>query len=143
MKQIEFDERIREMRKERNKELSGLRPMVQELDIKINELGSQSHRIVVEQKMLKVQRSAMCKRLNEIEAKWNKRLAEFRDANPYSELESKLEDVSEFCIVRELVRRGFHGTIDNEAKSEEFMTELKKLFSGGGISSGEQHEATE
>ena len=132
MKQIEFDERIREMRKERNKELSGLRPMVQELDIKIHELGSQSHRIVVEQKMLKVQRSAMCKRLNEIEEKWNKRMGEFRDANPYDKLESKLEDVSDFCLINELVRRGFYGTIDNDTKSAEAMELLKRRFYGGG-----------
>ena len=135
MKQVEFDERIREMRKEMQKERKGLKPMIEELNIRINELGAQSHRLVVEQKMLRVQRAALTKRMNDIEEKWSKRMSEFRKDNPYGELESKLEDVSDFCIINELVRRGFHGTIDNEGKTADFMETVKKRFAenGGGI----------
>lgn len=143
MKQIEYDEKIREMRKERTKEIGGLKPIIEELNIKINELGSQQHRIAAEQKQLIVQRSMMRKRVNQIEEKWNSSIRLFRRDNPYDELESKLEDVSDFCIVNELVRRGFHGTIDNDDRTEEAMAIIRSKFAGGGIIGEQQHEATE
>ena len=106
MKQVEFDETLRQMRVERDAKIAPLKRMIAELEVEINKKGEQLHRMNQEYAALRLQKSLLNKDKTRIEIEHNERYMNFIKNNE-GHVSRNLEDVSDFAIINELSARGF------------------------------------
>lgn len=128
MIQIEFEDKLRQMRAEKNNATHEIEAQQRDVKEQIASLGRRSHELCVERKKMEQKRLALGLLRNEIEDKHNKKIQKFIEENKTDE--RKLSDVSDNCLVNELVARGFHGVIEHNEKSADFMAGLKLTFAG-------------
>lgn len=130
MKQIEFEDALRQIKEEYKKETAGIRRQIDELQVQIDSLGHSAHEILTKRKGLQQQKSALNIMLNNMAEKHREKVTKFREESWTQE--RKLSEVSDYCLVNELVSRGFSGTIRHDGKDEEFIKNLNAKFIDGG-----------
>ena len=141
MKQIDFEDAMRQMKDDHRKQVDAIIEQVNDLDVIINNMGQTAHEILVERGKMVQKRKALNTYKDELCRRNADKVMKFRKENWTSE--RKLSEVSDCCLVNELAARGFHGTIEHEDRPEDFMQVISKVFAGGGgISSDaeEQHD---
>lgn len=127
MKQTEFEDALRQMRLKNSAAMNQINAMQQEVKEEIASIGRIINEMQAKKKQLEVRRLGLAKCRDEESAKQKDTIRKFIEENRTEE--RKLSEVSDWCLVNELVARGFHGTIQNEGKPDDFMAVLKQRFS--------------
>lgn len=130
MKQVEFDETLRQMRVERDAKIAPLKRMIAELEVEINKKGEQLHRMNQEYAALRLQKSLLNKDKTRIEIEHNERYMNFIKNNE-GHVSRNLEDVSDFAIINELSARGFTlvgGVLSNSERTEETLNTMNGMM---------------
>lgn len=129
---------MRQMKEDHRKQVEVIDEQIKDLDVTINNMGQTAHNILTERGKLVQKRKALNMYKDELCSRHKDRLKKFRDENWTQE--RKLSEVSDYCLVNELVARGFQGTIEHEGKAEDFMQVIGKVFAGGSSDTVEKPE---
>ena len=129
MKQTEFEQKLIELKSKDRELLKSLRVQQVELKEEIANIGRQIHDLFVCRKKKEQMLHGINLQIMKVETDRREAINAFKQEN-WSE-ERKLSEVSDWCLVNELVARGFSGTITNDEKDPEFMTNLSKKFASG------------
>ena len=128
MKQIEFEEELRAMKRQKNEAIRPINDMQLKckedmvlLNQQIQALYKQKNRLAAEQNNLATMR-------NEVEKKWRAKIDTFYKEN--HTCERQLEDVSVWSLVNELLARGFTGSLVNAECDEKYLADLNHKLSG-------------
>lgn len=129
MKQIEFEEKVRELKTAKNAEVNmlerareGAKMEVVRLRNVVDGLMQQRHAAELQMHSFSLRRMEVEKRFAEKEKKLRE---EFGDT-----LTRNLEDVSEWALINELHARGYRGSLVHENKDVEFMQNLNSKLNG-------------
>jgi chromosome segregation ATPase len=120
MKQIEFENKKRELNAQRRQVMNQFDLMQNQIKEEIAEKSRQIHQLAEQVSRLKVQRQALHERRLKCQQEWADRMNKFVSEN-LSEA-GALSDVSDWALARELHRRGFNGTLAHPDKTPEFLT---------------------
>lgn len=112
MTQLEFERQLAALKADKNRELEAVERWQVDIKSKVAEHRRRCKEAELELTRLKAEQRGLAARRVEVERKWSARLEQFKCEN-YSE-RRKLESVSDFGLVKELARRGWHGTICND-----------------------------
>ena len=128
MKQTEVETKLIEVKSKWADKIAEFKGVVNDIEERRVNLGreiAEKHR---EHSMLRQQVHLINTQIMKMEQERAKELAAFKSEH-YSE-ERKLSEVSDWCLVNELVARGFTGDINHADKEVDFMAHLKAKFSG-------------
>lgn len=128
MKQVDFDETLRQMRMEHQQATINIKRMIADKDLELAEKCKALNKMGMEYQELKAQRALMHKELNRIDAEHAAKYREFVKANQ-GHVSRQLEDVSEWALVNELASRGFclnGGGIYHPDKAEDWLMNLSR-----------------
>lgn len=128
MKQVDFDETLRQMRMDLHKASAHVKKMIADMDLELAEMCKALNKMQAEYQEKKSQRALLRKELNRIEAEHGAKLREFVRINQ-GHVSRQLEDVSEWALVNELAHRGFYlsgGGICHPRMAEEWLLDLNK-----------------
>lgn len=128
MTQIEFENQLRQLRAQKDAELTVIAKMQGEVKEEIAAIDRQVKELRAKREKLNQQRIMIANRRFDMEREWGRRINEFYDQNYTTSRE--LENVSEWAIARELRRRGYSGTLANSDKEYEFMSALNAKLNG-------------
>jgi hypothetical protein len=112
MTQVEFEKQLNGMKADYHRELEAIEKWQVELKRDIAEKTKQRTDVEGAISRMKAEKRGLAARRMEIQQKWQRRIEQFKNDN-YSE-ERRLESVSDFTLVKELAKRGWHGPIWNE-----------------------------
>lgn len=112
MTQLEFERQLAALKADRNRELEAIERWQVDIKSKVAESRRRCKEAELEVTRLKAEQRGLASRRVEVERKWNARLSQFK-ADNYSE-SRELESLSDYALVKELARRGWHGTVLNE-----------------------------
>ena len=129
MKQTEFEQKLIELKSKDRELLKSLRVQQVELKEEIANIGRQIHDLFVCRKKKEQMLHGINLQIMKVETDRREAINAFKQEN-WSE-ERKLSEVSDWCLVNELIARGFKGTIENDGKGAEFMENLSKRFAHG------------
>lgn len=128
MKQIEAETKIVEIKSKwasKINELTSAKNDIKEQRVNLSREIAEKQK---EHKRLQQQEHFYNTKIDEMYIKRNEELSKFK-SDMYTN-ERKLSEVSDFCLVNELVARGFSGDINHSEKSDDFMAHLKAKFAG-------------
>lgn len=128
MKQVEFDETIRQMRMDREQDTSRLKTMIADLDLQMAEHRKHLHRMHTEYEQMKVQKALLCKEKERIDREHGEKYRNFVLTNQ-GHVTRMLEDVSEWALVNELAARGYTlsgGVLFNPEQAEDWLLKLNQ-----------------
>lgn len=128
MTQIEFENQIRELRTQRDAELTALARLQGEVKDDMEAIDRQIYGLKERKAKLNQQRHALSDRRLVLEQEWVKRIKEFQDANFSTSRE--LENISEWTLAKELRKRGYSGTLINPDKEPDFIEHLNQKLNG-------------
>lgn len=128
MKQIEFEEKLRELKRQKAEAIRPIVDMQLEVKKELSLLHQQFGALHKQTSRLNAERTSLATMRAETEKKWNEKITAFHDEN-YT-CERQLSDVSDWAIVNELLARGFTGAIINDDKDEQYMADLNRKLSG-------------
>lgn len=131
MKQTEVETKLVEIKSKWASKINELASLKNDIKEQRMNLGREIAEKQKELKRLYQQEHFYGMQVYEMQAKRHDEVSKFKKEH-YSG-ERKLGEVSDWCLVNELVARGFTGTINNDAKPDDFMQGLQKRFAGGGI----------
>ena len=123
MKQVEFDETLRQMRVEREQKTSRLKTMMAELDVEISKKGEQLHKMFAEYEGLKLQKKMLAKEKTRIECEYNEKYQSFIRNNE-GHVTRNLCDVSDWAVINELADRGYileGGVLSHKNRDSEWL----------------------
>ena len=127
MKQVDFDETLRQMRMDHQQATTNIKRMIAAKDLELAEKCKALNKMSMEYQELKAQRALMHKELNRIDAEHAAKYREFVKANQ-GHVSRQLEDVSEWALVNELAARGYTltdgGGIYHPEMAEEWLHKL-------------------
>ena len=129
MKQTEFEQKLIYLKNEDKELINDYKRQVLLLNEEQAELNKVINRLNGDVKEIKRKKSALTAMVQKLESRRSEKVQKFKQEN-WSE-ERKLSEVSDWCLVNELIARGFKGTIENEGKGAEFMENLSKRFAHG------------
>ena len=129
MKQTEFEQKLIELKSEDKELINDYKRQLLLLNEEQAEINKVINRLTGDVKEIKRKKSALQAMVQKLESRRSEKVQKFKQEN-WTE-ERKLSEVSDWCLVNELVARGFSGTIVNDDKDPEFMTNLYKRFAGG------------
>lgn len=112
MTQAEFEKGLAALKAERQSELQAIETWQVELKQKMADAHNFRTHFEGMVSRLKAERQSLASRRVEVERKWQARIEEYKAEN-YSETR-ELENISDFALVKELSKRGWHGGIWNE-----------------------------
>lgn len=128
MKQVEFDETIRQMRVDHQQEVSRLKKMIADLDVKMAEHCKALHKMHTDYEELKAQRALLHKEKERLDREHNEKYRNFVLTNQ-GHVTRMLEDVSEWALVNELTARGYTlsgGVLFNPEQAEDWLHKLNQ-----------------
>lgn len=128
MTQIEFENQIRDLRTQRDAELTALARLQGEVKDDMEAIDRQIYGLKERKAKLNQQRHALSDRRLVLEQEWVKRIKEFQDANFSTSRE--LENISEWALAKELRKRGYNGTLINPDKEPDFIEHLNQKLNG-------------
>lgn len=129
MKQTEFEQKLIELKNEDKELINDYKRQVLMLNEEQAEINKVINKLTGDVKEIKRKKAALSAMVQKLESRRSEKVQKFKQEN-WSE-ERKLSEVSDWCLVNELVARGFSGTITNDEKDTEFMTNLSKKFASG------------
>ena len=132
MKQTEVETKLIEIKSKWAARIAELRNAVNGIKEERVNLGREIAEKCKEHKRLKQHEHLYNSQIMKLEYERNEEVTQFKKEH-YSQ-ERKLSEVSDYCLINELVARGFTGTINHDEKPVDFMQNLSKVFAGGGIS---------
>ncbi len=106
MKQVDFDETLRQMRVEHRQRTQLLKKMVADLDLQKAEHLKLVHKMNQDYEELKAQRAMLNKEIERLDCKYNTKYREFLQEHQ-GHVSRQLEDVSDWALVKELAARGY------------------------------------
>ncbi len=122
MTQVEFEQRIKEMRAQKAVELQSLQVMINDVKERQNSKRQLLHEIHEQLAQLEKERIVISKRMSAIIDEYSERIGKFTREN-YTETRT-LENISEWALVKELNKRGYCGHLCNVDKTTEFLDHL-------------------
>ena len=128
MTQIEYENRMRELRVQKGAALTAIARLQGEVKDDMEAIDRQIHELKERKAKLNQQRIALSDRRFALEQEWGKRIKDFQDANFNTTRE--LENISEWTIANELRKRGYSGHLDNPDKEPEFLDNLNAKLNG-------------
>ena len=128
MTQIEFENKIRELRTQRDAELTAIARLQGEVKDDMEAIDRQIYPLKERKAKLNQHRHALSDRRLALEQEWIKRIKEFHDANFSTTRE--LENISEWTLAEELRKRGYSGTLINPDKEPDFIEHLNQKLNG-------------
>ena len=128
MTQIEFENKMRELRTQKSAELKAIAKMQGEVKEEIAAIDRQVKELKAKREKLNQQRIMIANRRLDMEQEWAYRIKCFFDQNYTTSRE--LENVSEWALANELRHRGYTGQLINSEKDEEFMMNLNGKLNG-------------
>lgn len=126
MKQTEVETKLIEIKSKFAARIAELRNAVNGIKEERVNLGREMAEKNKEHKRLKQQEHFFNSQIMKLEHELHEEVTQFKKEH-YSQ-ERKLSEVSDWCLVNELVSRGFYGTIRHEDKDSEFMENLQHKF---------------
>ncbi len=128
MTQVDFEKKLAELKAESNREKVAIENWQVELKQKMAEWHKRRTEAEGAISRLKAEKNALASRRVEIERKWAAKIEKFKAEN-YSQTR-ELEAISDYAIVKELAKRGWHGSLHNEREdmAEEHKEGVKKAF---------------
>ena len=128
MKQIEFEDELREMKRQKNE---AIRP-INDMQLKCKEdmvlLNQQLTALYKQKSRLKAECTNLASMRNEVEKKWAAKIDAFYKEN--HTCERQLEDLSVWSLVNELLARGFTGSLVNAECDEKYLADINRKLSG-------------
>ena len=128
MKQTEFEEKLRELKRQKNE---AIRP-INDMQLKCKEdmvlLNQQLQALYKQKNRLAAEQTNLATMRNEVEKKWRAKIDAFYKEN--HTCERQLEDVSVWLLVNELLARGFTGSLVNAECDEKYLADLNHKLSG-------------
>ena len=128
MKQVDFDETLRQMRMDHQQDTSRLKKMIADLNLKIAEHCKALHKMHTDYEEMKVQRAILHKEMERIDREHNEKSRNFVQANQ-GHVSRQLEDVSELALVNERAARGYTlsgGVLFNPEQAEDWLLKLNQ-----------------
>lgn len=107
MKQVDFDEKLRQMRVDHQQEVSRLKKMIADMDVELADHCKHLHRMHQEYEEKKQQRALLNKEKDRLDREYSQKCRDFLQAHQ-GHVSRQLEDVSDWAIVNELAARGYH-----------------------------------
>ena len=141
MKQFEFEEKLREMRKQQREALEPLEEISYSFQQEIEYRNLQINDIQKELNKLKINRRAVNERRNRIAKEWADKIKAFIDENRQC-MNNTWPDISTYTIVKQLRKRGWQGTIYNDDPDlpEEHKQGVIAAFTGQYFDNGDDGE---
>jgi archaellum component FlaC len=122
MKQVEFEDQLRELRNQKGAELNAIQKMQGEVKEQISAIDRKIKDLRAEREKLNQQRLIISNHRYEKEREWGEKIRKFMDEN--FQRTRELENISEWTIIKELRKRGYKGTLENPDKTAEFLQTL-------------------
>lgn len=122
MKQVEFEDQLRELRNQKGAELNAIQKMQGEVKEQISAIDCKIKDLRAEREKLNQQRLIISNHRYEKEREWGEKIRKFMDEN--FQRTRELENISEWTIIKELRKRGYKGTLENPDKTAEFLQTL-------------------
>lgn len=126
MTRKEFDQKVTEMKMQRNEALKELRKLHSAVKEEITLKARESQKLNAEIASLKQQRIIFARSIEKIGGEWNEKIREFIRENEPSTT-SNLAESDTLTIIYELKRRGYAGIVENG----EQKFDLRKDFNDG------------
>lgn len=126
MKQVDFDETLRQMRMDHYQATVRIKKMIADMDLELAEKCKALSKMQVEYQEMKTQKALLHKELNRIDTEHGAKYREFVRENQ-GHVSRQLEDVSEWALVNELASRGYYlrgGGIYHPDQAEEWLHNL-------------------
>ena len=111
MTQVEYERQLAAIKADKNRELEVVERWQVDVKAKVAGLRRRCKEAELELAKLKAEQRGLTARRVEVERKWSARIARFKAEN-YCE-SRELESISDYALVKELSRRGWHGPIRN------------------------------
>lgn len=131
MTQSEFENGMRELRQKHYQQVAEVQRQQNEVKEEIANLGRNINEMQARKKKLEQQRIYLGMIRHDADTKYNLEVQKFRDEN-WSETR-KLEEVSDWALVNELISRGYHGELKNEQKDADWLAGIAAKFAGAYI----------
>lgn len=128
MKQVEFEDQLRELRNQKGAELNAIQKMQGEVKEQISAIDRKIKDLRAEREKLNQQRLIISNHRYEKEREWGEKIRKFMDEN--FQRTRELENISEWTIIKELRKRGYKGTLENPDKKQDFLETLNKSLNG-------------
>lgn len=128
MKQVEFEDQLRELRNQKSAELNAIAKMQGEVKEQISAIDRKIKDLRAEREKLNQQRLIISNHRYEKEREWGEKIRKFMDEN--FQRTRELENISEWTIIKELRKRGYKGTLENPDKKQDFLETLNKSLNG-------------
>lgn len=122
MKQVEFEDQLRELRNQKGAELNAIAKMQGEVKEQISAINRKIKDLHAEREKLNQQQLIISNHRYEKEREWGEKIRKFMDEN--FQRTRELENISEWTIIKELRKRGYKGTLENPDKTAEFLQTL-------------------
>lgn len=129
MKQIEFEEKLRELKRQKAEAIRPINDMQLECKKEQSMVKQQLSSLYKQNSRLRAEGASLHAMRTETERRWGDKILAFFDEN-YSTCERQLSDVSDWAIVNELLARGFTGALINDELDEQYMADLNRKLSG-------------
>ena len=119
MKQVEFEEKVREMRVKHNKEKGVLLELLKQKKNGLSALREQLQDVYNKMTVLSSEKQFLGNSIYDLDIKFREQVNKMRqECEP---LTRNLEDLSDWSLINELVARGFFGELKHAEKTEEYM----------------------
>lgn len=143
MTQEEFKKGLIELKEARRIALSSIDYLLDDVNRRHQMLKHEISELHKRQAMIRMERSGLERKHAQVNNLWKDKIKAYYDANVSTS--SKLEDVSDWCIVEELHRRGYRADLQNSERDAEWLQNLNNKLNRvtPPTSSDEQHETTE
>ena len=128
MKQTEFEEKLRELKRQKAEAIRPINDMQLECKKELAMLHQQFSVLHKQTSRLNAERTSLATMRAETEKKWNEKIAAFYEEN--HTCERQLEDVSVWSLVNELLARGFTGSLVNGECDEKYLADINRKLSG-------------
>ena len=112
MTQVEFENQLRELRRQKAQVMNQFSLMQNELKEEIASKNRQIHDLSEQVQKLKVQKFGITERRLKAEKEWNDRIQKYI-TDFHEQYERSWDAISTYTIVKELRKRGWQGTIFN------------------------------
>lgn len=141
MKQVEFEQTMREMKRQKAEALRPLQVMINDIKEKQAAKRRLMHELSEQIGKLEQERQQIAGRLSDVAAEWNKRINDFFRDN-FTE-SRELGEVSDWTLIRELNKRGFRGWLDNHDRTDEMVANANQKLNADTHSDDEEKTETE
>ncbi len=122
MTQVEYEQRLKDLKREKTMAQIPLAGMIDELKEQIATKKQFAHELNKSIERLGIERRQLSRRVTDIINDYDKRIDDFRKKNFFTTRE--LENISDATLVVELNRRGYWGGLTNPEKDPDFMAML-------------------